>query len=202
MKYNPRRSFTLLFVSIFLAHSSVVVFAQHARADVEVIACEQLIPEGDTGYLAENLACPIDHGGVVLSDDSRLELNGHSITAFADFSEASPEQTKGLAGVRCSAGTKCEIVGPGVISGFAANGIAGTRVRVKGVTIRDNGGDGISAYETVRAEDTVIDGNGGVGVRAGWRVRLVRSEVGEHSGGAVLKRIAATRKQARSYTCE
>jgi hypothetical protein len=160
--------------SFLLALSLLVTLPLPVSAEIEIDSCGTLVPAGEVAYLTADLDCRAVEEGVLLADRARLELNGHVITADPD---ADRRVTRG---VRCLGGSVCSVHGPGLIAGFETSGIAGTRVRVRGVTIESNGTVGIAAYEDVRAVDSVVIANGRLGIHAGGTVRLNRSFVGEH----------------------
>jgi hypothetical protein len=167
-----------------------------ARAALEIDDCGVVVPEGETAYLVTDLQCDASSPeGIVLSDGARLVLGGYGI--FARSREHRPhaqsEQAAGAAadaplqGVRCRTGSVCTIVGPGEISGFAASGIAGTRVRARDVVVSDNGRAGIVAYENVVLRNSLIAGNGSLGVHAGGRLHSKGSQILAHPDAAALE---------------
>ncbi len=142
--------------------------------------CGVEVPDGETAYLSGDLDCSgTGVEGVVLGDHSRLLLSGFALVA-------DPDEPGGRQGVRCRAGTVCSVVGPGAIIGFAASGVAGTRVRLRDVTIAGNGRNGVAAFENVVMNGVEIGENGILGVHAGGRVRMRRSKVAGLDRGAVV----------------
>ncbi len=172
--------------AIFLVVPALLcVLALPAVADdVVVDHCGQLVEAGDTGWLLDDLDCSeASTEGVVLSDRSRLRLDGFRIIG-------NPETRTPRQGVRCLYGSSCSVLGPGEISGFSAAGVAGTRVRVRDLRIVGNGRSGVAAYQRVTARSVEIEQNAltgsHAGLHAGRRVRVRDSVLGEHPAGATL----------------
>lgn len=149
---------------------------------VEIDRCGQSVGEGRRAYLSADLDCRGLAGeGVVLADGARLDLAGHWLLG-------EPEPAGGIwQGVRCKAGGRCTVAGPGLITGFSASGVAGTRVRIIEVELSGNGRAGVAAYQRVRMRDSVVRDNGTVGVLVGRRFRSRRSEIGNHPDGRLLE---------------
>jgi len=176
---GPRRAIYLVVPALLCA-----LALPAAAADVVVDHCGQLVEAGDTGWLLEDLDCSeVSTEGVVLSDRSRLRLDGFSIIGNSET--LTPRQ-----GVRCLYGSSCSVLGPGEISGFSAAGVAGTRVRVRDLRIVGNGRSGVAAYRRVVARSVEIEQNAltgsHAGLHAGRRVRVRDSVLGEHPAGATL----------------
>jgi hypothetical protein len=70
-------------------------------------------------------------------------------------------------------------------------GITGTRVRVIGSTIRDNGDDGLSIGNGSKLVDTVVTGNGGYGIYiTEGRVKVFGGVIGQNATDGVAARKA------------
>jgi hypothetical protein len=164
---------TMLFIAT-LVTGVFLMWAPVAGAAVTITTCGAVVPSGETGYLTADLDCggrAVE--GVVLDDRAKLIMGGHAIVGDRDGEDGI------FQGVRCRTGTVCTVIGPGLISGFSASGIAGTRVRVRDVVIEDNGRNGIAAYENVKLRNVLIGGNAVYAVHAGGRLRA-RDTTFEH----------------------
>jgi hypothetical protein len=129
-------------VTLILA---LVPMLRGSASAVDVSSCAQEIPPGATGTLSADLACTPGGVGVLLNQDSTLELNGHSITG-------------GSVAVSL-AGKKCAIVGPGELAGsdggglIAQNNIGRVKVTVRdGVVFHDLGTAAIALGEANRVK--------------------------------------------------
>lgn len=167
--------------------ASLMFSAPDSRAEEPFVVeeCGETVPPGKTAYLVKDLDC---RGGgtegIVLSDDARLVLGGHTILGNPE--ENGPDG-RPLQGVRCIAGSVCTVTGPGSVVGFSASGIAGTRVRVRDVYVADNAIAGVSAFENVRLNGVALARNGGLGVRAGGHVRRAGTDVEDQPGAAFVE---------------
>lgn len=138
-----------------------------SAASTQVFYCGQTYR--GRGVLVGNLDCS-DFGGTgVTIERGGLELNGFSITGAAQF------------GVHCL--TTCLITGPGSIS---ENGLDGIRtegwVALRGVTVSNNGNDGINARNSstasrVTLSDSTIVNNAFNGVESDASVIVRRSSI-------------------------
>ena len=157
---------------------------------MEIDGCGVEVPAGERAYLSRDLDCRGGDGeGLVMGHRSRLELAGFGIVGGGG---------EGRQGVRCKSGTLCTVNGPGFIEGFSASGIAGTRVRVRGVAIRGNGVAGIAAYGRVRLRDSVVADNSSMGILTGRGLHALRSSVSQHPDGSVVKVPSALPRRCRS----
>ena len=176
----------LVLVLVGLVTALLMLGAASAGADVAVSHCGQLIHEGETAYLKGDLDCRgLETEGVVLSHRARLQLDGHRIIGGNETTGGSWQ------GVRCKGGSRCTVTGPGLIEGFSASGVAGTKVHLRELTIRGNGRAGVAAYERVRMRDVIIEENAAMGVLTSGQVRARRSRVGAHPEGEILEVPAA-----------
>jgi hypothetical protein len=110
------RHSVLTFSWFFLFCAAVVValgFGDPARA-FDVTACGVTVPVDDVGVLQADLDCPASTSAVVLEDDARLELNGHSITGSFDGGSVPAVEC------RIKSSKSCTIEGPGEIFGGAS----------------------------------------------------------------------------------
>jgi hypothetical protein len=170
-----------MFRTIVIPLTILLLSAGRVSAAVEIHQCGSVVPEGETAYLVSDLDCDGESSeAVVLSNHSRLMLGGYAI--FANGEADGPER-----GVRCRTGSVCTVVGPGSISGFAASGIAGTRVRARDIVVSDNGRAGIVAYENIVLHNTLIENNGSLGAHAAGRLRAYDSEIAPHPVAAGLE---------------
>ncbi len=141
--------------SVLLLASTMVVLLTSALAEgwepVAITDCGQEF--AGAGYLTRDLDCLSTTGpAVLLNGTGSLDLAGFSITSVD-------------AGVICA--QSCSITGPGTISAVAGNGIsAAGALKVTGVDVIGNGGDGVVGYQAVRVVDSLITGNGASGVRS------------------------------------
>ncbi len=158
-------SWLLALSTLFLL---VFLWAPSAGAAMVIDRCGLEIPDGETAYLVTDLDCAgTGVEGVVLGHRSRLFLLGHTISS-------DPSDPGGRQGIRCRTGTVCTVVGPGLITGFAASGVAGTRVRLRDLVIAGNGRSGVVAFENIILRNVRVEGNGDVAIHAGGRVRARR----------------------------
>ena len=178
----------LALVSAALAAAILILWVPSAGAGaaVEIDRCGQSVGEGRRAYLSADLDCRGFAGeGLILADGARLDLAGHWL-----MGESEPEG--GIwQGVRCKTGSRCTVAGPGLITGFSASGVAGTKVRLIEVELSGNGRAGVAAYHRVRMRDSLVRDNGTIGVLVGRRFRSRRSEIGDHPGGRLLELRAA-----------
>ena len=175
---------------------ALTLLAARAEAVVEVTACGQVIPRGETGVLVSDLTC-ISQYGVRLETNATLDLGNHTLSHFAieipswEFSAA----------VFCgstnpvTSASSCRVVGePGgtgaiVGDGGQRFGIAGRKVEVENMSISgfllaaidakvatvtdvvasDNTNCAVCAQRKVRATRVAAETNG-VGIRAYGRV--------------------------------
>ncbi len=155
---------------------SVAVFVR-AAAGFEVTQCGQVVPAHETGVLAASLACTVPYGGlcpdnvtpciiaedcpgmascnggaVILQDHATLDLNGKTLSLTPP----------GLGvGVLCV--DRCEVHGPGSISGFGVGILAFTmkRIDVQDVVITGapHMGAGIYTNSPLRARNVTVTGS-------------------------------------------
>ena len=177
-------------VAIFL----LGVFVEAAAA-INIDTCGTTIPDGESGTLTTDLACPAESTGVRIGSGATLNLNGHAI------------ETPGGHAVWCNPSGKCTITGSGSagVLGEIRGGQAGiylqrkARAIVSSVVIRDcevgiqaedwhagtkgasarlvnvqvTGSTGIAVHVgAVRASNVLIDDNPGSGITAGASSRL------------------------------
>ncbi|RMF23579.1 MAG: hypothetical protein D6760_05085 [Deltaproteobacteria bacterium] len=172
--------FAELLVALLVCALLLLMWAPSAGAAMVVDRCGLEVPDGETAFLVGDLDCTgTGVEGVVLGHRSRLLLSGFSLVA-------DPTEEGGRQGVRCRTGTVCSVIGPGAIVGFAASGVAGTRVRLRDVFLAGNGRNGVAAFENVVLRGVEIGENGGLSVHAGGRVRIRRSRVAGLDRGAVV----------------
>ncbi len=133
----------------------------------DVTACHQSVPAHETGILQVDLVCGSQGGpNVNLGRNSRLELNGHTISG-------------GYMGVSTAVARTGEIVGPGEIFGVLGGGASGVfgcaigpagKVVIRDVTLRNNIRGIVSVYDyAMKLENVTIVDNAeeGIASRAG-----------------------------------
>jgi hypothetical protein len=173
-------------VTTRLAVLALLALLARAAVAVEITECRQVVPRGAVGELRHDLDCtaqptwPFSAEGVRLERGATLQMNGFVIRGDGTG-----------VGIGCfGAGpqNRCEVNGPGAVSGFEAgiNG-AGCKLVLRGVLLEGNG-DGVLAplacdldAENVnavkntrsgimvmrfRARQVIASDNGGVGVLA------------------------------------
>lgn len=163
----------------------------------DITACGQLVRPGEVGELRRDLDCrssglfSSDGYGVILDHGATVNLSGHTLRG--DGTQA---------GIGCYAQSEtpadapCTVNGPGEITGFWAgmngagctlvardvavrantNGIVAPlvcTVQLSGVTVTDNQGDGVWAWE-IEAQDVETSRNAGFGLIATNRLDAVR----------------------------
>jgi hypothetical protein len=150
--------------------------------EVPVTACGQLVT--GKGSLVADLDCSgIVGPGVILADYSSLDLGSFTLSG----GDGDGVLCQGYCVVR-SGDTE---VG-GTIAGFSGDGVVARnplesigQVRVTRVTVRDNGGNGVSVDEadgSVTVGKSEVRGNGAMGVFSPQRMRINRSTI---SGNAL-----------------
>lgn len=178
----------------------VVVLAAAAAHAVDITACKQTVPAGQTGTLVADLDCSglggTDDNAVRLEPRATLDLNGHTITA----------SNLVVTVVRAADRGSVTIVGPGTITGgpigvfsergrgiTVGGGVAITgcgvgirapfgRVTASDLTVGDNTHDGIAARVVV-AQDTTAERNGSRGIVGTKSMLLAR--VAANDNGSV-----------------
>lgn len=129
---------------------------------IDVTACGQDIPPGQTADLVADLHCPSNLPGgsleelsaVYLGRGARLRLNGFALSG-GDF------------GVGC--GSRCTIEGPGTIREFPVGVLSYGATRVENVVFEENSGHAIHLYggKTLRTTNvTILDADGLVAIVA------------------------------------
>jgi hypothetical protein len=167
---------------------------------LDVTACGQTVPAGETGVLQGDLDCATSSGSCFLfptdpqpepnaacSSDDECGGGVHSGTGFCARAGVLLERRATLqmnghtlsgAGVRCDG--PCSVSGPGEIVASNGFGIEGTRnVRVRGVTVRDASYAGIwSLRGNVDADGVVVRNVPSMGIHAPrGKVRVKNSNV-------------------------
>lgn len=146
--------------SLLLA--GLLVAAPSEVGAVDVTACGQVVPSGQTGDLVADLDCPIDLpsgslqelSAIYLEPGARLRLNGFTLSG-----------TK--FGVGC--GSRCTIEGPGTIRELPVGILSYGATRVENVVFEENNGHAIHLYggKTLRATNvTILDADGLVAIVA------------------------------------
>lgn len=135
---------------------------------VEVNTCGQTVGK-EGGFLSADLDCSSFEGASILLS-GRLTLNGHTVTGNA----AASGDARFRAAVRCPEASRCEIVGPGLLTG-GEDGVfvEGKGCLVAGVTVADNAHAGIDGHTKSRIEvvDSLITRNGRIGISPAKKVR-------------------------------
>jgi len=144
---------------IVIAIAIVAAFSGAPARALDIAACGQSVPDGETGVLQADLDCSADpaEAAVTLGNASTLDMNGHAIVAH-DL------------GVSCGSDfhfVGCTVRGHGVapsgIGDLSGGGIAGAsrRVTVSDVTIHDVASGGIVVNQSLAATNVTV-------LRAGW----------------------------------
>ena len=191
----------LRLVTIFaltLAWASIVSASPQT---VPVTTCGQTVPRKAIGYLTGNLDCtaqPNPYAPAVFVDrGGRLDLQGFTITGGGFGVWCGKDNLDGS----YSSG-KCRVVGAGGtiensnIAGIAGagvvaanltvrnsvgSGIGGGTLKLGGVTLIDNGGDGADAFGDLKVTGSLVSGNHFSGLTAGRRIKAVDSTIVDNS---------------------
>jgi hypothetical protein len=150
----------------------VLCFLATPARGLDVVACSQSVPAGESGVLQADLDCSTSPIGVYVEGGASLQLNGHAITG-------AHHDPLGSLGVACPAG--CVVTGPGEVAGFdvgvtATNilevndldvhdcgvGVTAPRIRAANVTSNDNADFGFG-FELLRGTGVTANGNGEYG---------------------------------------
>jgi len=153
-----------LTVGVFL-----IVFPLVARAQpVAVDHCGQSI--SGSGFLVQDLDCPLDAPAIIMRSTGTLELRGFSIHG-------------GEYGIRCL--HSCSVVGDGTVSGADEDGIeADFHLALQNVTSTGNGFTGAKAGHVALVLDSHMEGNQRCGVQSLGTLRVSRSIITGNGCGA------------------
>jgi hypothetical protein len=139
-------------LALAIAAWLLVVPTAHAS---DIVACGQVVADGDTGVLQADLDCSADPGeaAVTLGNRSTLDMNGHAIIAR-------------FVGVLCTdtPRARCAVRGHGVMpsgtgklsGGDYGIGSGGSRVTVTDVYVHDVGSTGIVANKQLMLTNVVV----------------------------------------------
>jgi len=159
--------------SIAVALVGLVLGVTPAAA-VDVTACGQIVPDGDTGTLQADLDCSADpaDAAVALGNNATLDLNGHALVG------------RHIA-LRCPADAHqnaCTIRGPGDVSG-GNYGIAGANrlITVSDLTVHDVRIGGITAGRRLVLTNVSVLGSGIDGVDANQRLTATNVVVNDNA---------------------
>lgn len=165
--------------SLLLGLLLLGVSARRAAA-VDVTQCGQTVPPGETAVLLNDLNCAVTQGfcgvdgpacttnaecpsgfcyfyGIRISRGGSLDLSGFTIDGVNAAIVG--------AGVFCDG--RCELRGPGAVTGFPDGVTGGTRcsIRAEDLTVSGNSGSGIGeSTATLRLRNVTASGNGTGGV--------------------------------------
>ena len=116
----------------------LALFPRSAGAIVVITACAAVVPQGEVGTLAADLACSANAPGVILENAATLELAGHTLT-----------QNSTQPAVQCE-GPRCAVMSsaPGGTIVTSATAILGNRVAVSdcAIDVTSTGGDAVNAF--------------------------------------------------------
>src|SRR5438132_1076438 len=133
-----------LTVVLFLLVFPLVAGAQPVAVD----HCGQNIT--GSGFLVQDLDCPLDAPAITMASTGTLELRGFTIHG-------------GEYGMLCM--RSCSVVGPGTVSGAAEDGLdAFGHLALRNVTSTGNGFTGAKAGRSVLVLDSHLEGNQKCGV--------------------------------------
>jgi hypothetical protein len=170
---------TRLLVAVILFASAVAV-----DAAMQINACGQTVPAGQTGLLAVDLVCTGSAApAIILDDRARVYFHRHVVTG-------------GSSGVRCLG--KCAVRGPGEITG-AGHGVYSlnsfSHIDVRQIHIHDNTGNGIFRDNgignlTLQRVDIDHNYNGITASSTGDTIAGTRVSVSDNVGNGIVARNA------------